>query len=85
MVMDSTLKVEKETEAETRLWQAVILSAVEDWMSGVLRTKQQAEAYLFDDNTDFPLVCESAGMNVDRLRSQLKRMKDQSAAGVSRN
>jgi hypothetical protein len=85
MVMDSTLGMERETGGETRLWQAVILSAVEDWVSGGLRTQREAEAFLFNDNTDFPLVCESAGMNVNRLRSQLKRLKDQSAAGVSRN
>ena len=70
--------MELETAPETRLWQAVILSAVEDWVSGGMRTKREAEAYLFDDQSDFPRVCESAGMNVERLRSRLKRLREQS-------
>jgi hypothetical protein len=69
--------MEVETAAETRLWQAVILSAVEDWVSGGLRTKREAEIYLFEDNVDFPRVCESAGMDADRLRSRLKKLRDQ--------
>ena len=88
MDMDSTMRMQVETAPETRLWQAVILSAVEDWVSGGLRSKREAEAYLFNDHVDFPRVCESAGMNVDRLRSRLKRLRDQSAgvaAGICRN
>lgn len=88
MNMDSTMGMRVETVPETRLWQAVILSAVEDWVSGGLRTKREAEAYLFGDKTDFPRVCESAGMNVDRLRSRLKRLRDQPAkvaSGICRN
>lgn len=75
--MDFAAAVELNTSAlpETRLWQAVIVSAVEDWISGGLRTKQEAEAYLFRDQVDFPQVCESAGMNVDRLRSRLKKLR----------
>jgi hypothetical protein len=65
-----------ETAPETRLWQAVILSAVEDWVSGGLRTKHEAEVYLFEDKVDFPRVCESAGMDVSRLRSRLKKLGD---------
>jgi hypothetical protein len=78
METEKTLGMELDTVPETRLWQAVILSAVEDWVSGGLRTKREAEAYLFDDETDFPRVCESAGMNAQRLRSRLKRLRGQS-------
>jgi hypothetical protein len=81
MNCESTLGMEVETAPETRLWQAVILSAVEDWVSGRLRAKRDAERYLFEDDVDFPRVCESAGMNVDRLRSRLKKLRD----GQSRN
>lgn len=77
--------MERETGAETRLWQAVILSAVEDWVSGGLRTQREAEAFLFNDDIDFPMVCESAGMDVDRLRSRLRQLKDRSAVVASRN
>ena len=76
MNFESTLGMEVETAAETRLWQAVILSAVEDWVSGRMRTKRDAERYLFEDQVDFPRVCESAGMDVHRLRSRLKKMRD---------
>lgn len=76
MDFESTLGMAVETAPETRLWQAVILSAVEDWVSGALRTKREAEIYLFEDQVDFPRVCESAGMDADRLRSRLKRLRD---------
>jgi hypothetical protein len=76
MDFEQALGLERETAAETRLWQAVILSAVEDWVSGGLRTKREAELYLFEDKVDFPQVCESAGMDVDNLRSRLKRLRD---------
>jgi hypothetical protein len=75
MVTDRAPGTGRATGAETRLWQAVILSAVQDWVSGGLRTQREAEAFLFDDAIDFPVVCESAGMDVDRLRSRLKRLK----------
>jgi hypothetical protein len=76
MDFESALEMQVETAPETRLWQAVILSAVEDWVSGGLRTKREAEVFLFEDHVDFPLVCESAGMDVDRLRSRLKKLRD---------
>jgi hypothetical protein len=71
------IELRPDTVPETRLWQAVILSAVQDWVSGGLRTQREAELYLFSDQVDFPLVCESAGMDVDRLRSKLKKLRDQ--------
>ena len=81
MRIESMPGMEVETAQEKRLWQAVILSAVEDWVSGGLRTKREAEAYLFEDQIDFPRVCESAGMNLERLRAQLKRLRDQGEGG----
>ena len=77
MDFERSLEMDVDTLPETRLWQAVILSAVEDWVSGGLRSKREAEAYLFKDEVDFPHVCESAGMDVDRLRSRLKKLRDQ--------
>jgi hypothetical protein len=76
MDCETTLGMELDTAPETRLWQAVILSVVGDWVSGGLRAKREAEAYLFEDQTDFRRVCESAGMDADRLRSRLKRLRD---------
>lgn len=65
---------------EKRLWQAVILTTVQEWISGPLRFKRQAEEYLFNDDKDFPLVCQSAGMDVQRLRAQLTRLRLRNAS-----
>lgn len=79
MNLERSLEMEVDTVSETRLWQAVILSAVEDWVSGGLRSQREAQVYLFEDKVDFPRVCESAGMNVGRLRSRLKKLRDQAS------
>ncbi|HXN72682.1 MAG TPA: hypothetical protein VN861_09040 [Candidatus Acidoferrales bacterium] len=60
---------------EVRLWQAVVLTTIQEWVSGPLRRKREAEDYLFKDQRDFPLVCQSAGLDVERLRSKLARLK----------
>ena len=67
---------------ESRLWQAVIVSTIQEWIHGPLRLKRQAEEYLFSDNSDFPAVCQSAGMDVKRLRAKLTRLKLQSPVPV---
>jgi hypothetical protein len=72
-------KQENPTFAELRLWQAVIIGAILEWLHGPLRLKRQAEEYLFRDNSDFPRVCQSAGMDVRRLRAKLTRLKLQAA------
>jgi hypothetical protein len=58
-----------------RVWQAVIVSTIREWISGPLRRKLEAEKYLFGDSSDFTLVCQSAGMNADYLRARLGRLK----------
>ena len=60
---------------EMRLWQAVVVTTMQEWVSGPLRRKREAEDYLFKDQRDFPLVCQSAGLDVGRLRSKLARLK----------
>jgi hypothetical protein len=65
--------------AESRLWQAVIVSTIQEWISGPLRLKRQAEEYLFGDNSDFPAVCQSAGMDAGQLRRKLIRLRPISA------
>jgi len=64
-----------ETVGEVRLWQAVLLRTIQEWVSGPLRQHRQAEAYLFHDNKDFPRVCQSAGLNPDDLRARLTRIR----------
>jgi hypothetical protein len=67
----------QETVGEVRLWQAVIVRTIEAWMSGSLRQKRQAESYLFDDNNDFPLVCQAAGLDPDDMRARLSKIRKQ--------
>jgi hypothetical protein len=65
--------------AETRLWQAVILRTIQEWLCGPLGAKRNAELYLFDDNSDFAEVCQSAGMDVNQLRMRLAPLRKQHA------
>lgn len=77
----STLCPEQNYETpEQRLWRAVIARTLQEWMSGPSRHQQAAEAYLFYDKRDFPLVCESAGVNPERLRQRLVQLKSSGAA-----
>jgi hypothetical protein len=69
---------EHRVSSETRLWQAVIVTTIQEWMSGPLGSSRRAEQYLFDDNKDFPLVCRSAGMDLNRLRAGLARLRHRS-------
>ena len=74
----TTATTEQDAHEEKRLWQAVIVSTIQEWISGPLRYKRIAEEYLFQDRSDFPMVCQSAGLDVDRLRQQLMRLRAQS-------
>lgn len=67
---------ERDAVAEARLWQAVIVSTIQDWLSGPLRLKREAEQYLFADNSDFAIVCQSAGMDIGQLRARLARLRN---------
>lgn len=63
--------------AEARLWQAVIVHTIQDWISGPLRLKREAERYIFGHDSDFALVCHSAGIDVCCLRARLSRLREQ--------
>ena len=75
--MQKTISVvgNEEKLMEVRLWQAVIVTTIQEWISGPLRRKREAEDYLFKDQRDFPLVCQSAGLDVGQLRTKLARLK----------
>jgi hypothetical protein len=81
MLNSSAVSNQPGSGAETRLWQAVIVNTIREWISGPLRLKREAEQYLFGDHTDFASVCLSAGMDVDRLRTELRRLQLQSKRG----
>jgi hypothetical protein len=71
---------EVEETAEQKLWRAVIATTVEEWVSGPLRRKQEAEQFLFGDNQDFQTVCYSAGINPENLRGRLERIRSRQIA-----
>ena len=62
---------------EYKLWRAVLATTVEDWLSGRLRSRRDAEVFLFQDQTDFPTVCHAAGVDPSTFRSRLLRFKKQ--------
>jgi hypothetical protein len=67
--------VEVEETAEQKLWRAVIANTVEEWVSGPLRRKREAEQFLFSDTQDFQTVCFSAGINPEDLRGRLEKIR----------
>jgi len=73
---------EVEETAEQKLWRAVIASTVEEWVSGPLRRKREAEKFLFSDNQDYRTVCYSAGINPEDLRGRLEKIRARQTAEV---
>jgi len=72
-----------ENTFETLLWRAVIARTIQEWISGPLSRQREAEQYLFEDNRDFPLVCEAAGMDIGQLRSRLARLRGHAIPGLT--
>lgn len=68
---------------EQRLWVAVLAQALEDWHGDRLRSKREAERFLFEDQKDFEIVCEGAGINAGGFRSQLCRLRGARASAES--
>ena len=59
--------------AERRMWLAVILLAIEDWKTGTLRARREAQKFLFENHRDFEDVCANAGLSAANLRAQLRK------------
>jgi hypothetical protein len=51
-----------------RFWTAVLWTAVEDWGNGTLRVQREAQAFLFDNDEDFAMVCNNAGLDFSDFR-----------------
>lgn len=73
--------INPEVIAEERLWTAVIARTVEEWVSGPMNSRREAEEYLFGESEDFKHVCRAAGLNPEALQSKLKRLKKATGAG----
>ena len=78
--MDSMVHdTEQQEIPEQKLWRAVIASAVEEWVNGPLRRKQEAERFLFQDEKDYRDVCFSAGIDPVNLRARLLKIRSSEA------
>jgi hypothetical protein len=72
--MESQNTVTEDLIAERRLWTAVVVSAVEEWRTGSLRARREAQQFLFENSQDFELVCAGAGLDPSDMRSRLKKI-----------
>ncbi|MGC2330396.1 MAG: hypothetical protein WA581_03000 [Candidatus Acidiferrales bacterium] len=66
--------VAEECIAERHLWTAVVTRAPEDWRTGTLRERREAQKFLFDEGNDFGRVCAGAGLDPSSLRAQLSKI-----------
>ena len=80
-----SLIVHNQGSANARLWQAVIDSAIADWVHGPECHKRKAEHFLFQDEDDFPFVCRSAGLDPGCVRETLWEVRAQTVSGSSTN
>jgi len=83
MIREMMLATKQDVTMDSLLWRAVIASAIQDWLSGPLRLKREAERYLFENSRDLSLVCESAGMDIARLRTRLNKLRGPSMPNFS--
>ena len=75
MSMTMLRNAETEETAEQKLWRAVIANTVDEWVNGPLRTKREAEEFLFNDDRDYKTVCYSAGIDPENLRARLTKIR----------
>jgi len=75
MIRELAFATKQEMTAETLLWRGVIARTIQDWLSNPLRPKHEAERYLFTNSRDLSLVCQSAGIDVGRLRTRLNMVR----------
>ncbi|MFZ0334469.1 MAG: hypothetical protein WBG29_01540 [Candidatus Acidiferrales bacterium] len=65
---------------EQRLWTAVLVQALEDWRGDRIRTRREAEKFLFEDHKDFETVCAGAGIDPSSFRARLRRLNSAGTA-----
>jgi len=62
--------------AEHNLWVAILLQALEDWQTGSLRRRKDAERFFFHCERDFAAVCRGAGLDPGAVLGKLQGMKE---------
>jgi hypothetical protein len=72
--VDAQNTVTEDLIGERRLWTAVVISAVEDWRNGSLRTQRKAQEFLFGSSSDFSTVCARAGLEPGSFRARLLKL-----------
>jgi hypothetical protein len=72
--VDTENTITEDLIGERRLWTAVVISAVEDWRGGSLRTQRKAQEFLFGGDTDFQTVCARAGLEPGSFRARLLKI-----------
>ena len=75
MSREMAFAAKQELTTETLLWRGVITRTIQDWLSGPMRLKREAERYLFENSADLSLVCQSAGIDVGQLRKCLNKVR----------
>jgi hypothetical protein len=75
MIREMAFATEQELTTENLLWRGVIARTVQDWLSASMRSKGEAERYLFQNSADLSLVCDLAGLNVTYLRKCLHKVR----------
>src|SRR5271169_2096522 len=61
--------------AERNLWVAILLQALDDWQTGTLRRRKEAERFIFHCESDFAAVCRGAGLDPACVLAKLQRIK----------
>jgi hypothetical protein len=64
----------EESIGERHLWTAVIVRAVEDWRFGTIRTRHDAQKFLFASARDFEIVCGHAGLDAGCMSQKLLKL-----------
>ena len=75
MIKEMALANRQERTTENLLWRGVIAKTIEEWLSAPLRSKLEAERYLFENSADLSLVCGLAGITVGYLRKCLNKVR----------
>ena len=75
MIREMVFATKQELTTETLLWRGVIARTIQDWLSKPLRSKREAERYLFENSADLSLVCQSAGIDIGQLRTRLNKVR----------